>query len=384
MNNFFYVLIYLLAIFGSPVPILTIIIAKIYLGKKFSNKAFYINLIFFFILSFLITYTYLKIFFKIPIPKYFFETKSYIEILNSLLSKISLPYCYIFLECFIYLFSILLICTLIYFYKTKNKDIFKKFFISILILAPFMHDSYAISGITIKNFLSTQKESEFFIDKVKIAETKVIFPPLKASLAEIIAGSIKSNYSLIEIYHLDKNPENIQKMVDEYIKYNTISSDIVGYDFNSVKFLNEVQRYDEALRIIDKIESRYGKPLSERVKILLNKKDYQKALEIIEQADYRGNSEQKLLDYISIYAGLNDFDKAYQYLNEYKKIWERKNHLYPYKRIKIYLDYKSGMTELAEKSFEELKNETTAIKNSDFNTFIEQINKSDIHNAFRV
>lgn len=350
---------------ASPVLILSLIIAKVFFNKKLSNKVFWITFFILFILLLILSY----IVSKFSYANIFLDVRNQIQIISQMIVLILLTDCLFFIKCFMVLFPLIFLCSLFYFIRTRNKEVFKKLFISLLILAPFVYVSYPLSQISLRALFIRGDVPDF--NTIKYISDHSVLPPVRAFFADMFTIDIQDKIS--EKYYnynnrcYEINSKEAQDLLDEYIKYQIRSSDVFGYDFYFAYFMNQTGRYEEAIKIVEKIKKQSGKLFPQIVTVYIQQKNYKKALEIIDNIEYKENSNRKFSDYIKIYVGLGDFDNAYKYLDKFKDVLEKDNFennkdYLLYKRLRIYLAYKSGNIKLAEVYFNELK------KNNDFSS----------------
>ncbi len=333
----------LLTFFSSIIPILIVIIAKIFFCKKFTNKAFSISLFVLFVVFIYFSYIIINR------DLYGFSSSFYkltlLEIIYKNISDLLVNNCIIIIKSSIIILPVIFISSLIYFIKTKDKYVFKKLFISILILTPFIYLSYPCHKLIKK----PSDINAVFEDAKYIANNTVLLP-VKAVMARESAYFI-AKHSLYSFHNLDyyKSTE-FKQQADEYVKYKNMEGEIVGYSERDLDIFLYFEKYDELINVLEKIEKRTKKNNPLRVSVYIAKKDYQTALETIDNVDYIDNT-RKYMYYTKIYAGLKQFGKAYEYLEKYKDSLDKNCGLGMYKKTKIYLDYKSGNVETAKSQY---------------------------------
>lgn len=330
----------LAVLFASNIPLIIILVAKFFFNKKFSTKYFLI----FLILTIIITIAEFVYF-----PSEFdeFYELTLFERLNSHLAELLCLAGQFFTKFFIYAFPIFFIVSLVSFIKTKDKNIIKKFFISLLIILPFVfiHYPFFIFPLIKKNNYENNKNA------CKYIADKSILPPVKAMYAYLAAMDIEFDYTSKKS---QINTEDANNLIEDFIKYKTISNQLVGYSYPEVIFLTSAKRFDDALTFLGKIEERTKQIDPYRVKIYIAKKEYKKALDYANKINYKYDSI-KYLDYAKIYTGLNQFDKAFWALEQFKQAPKNRPMDAVYSSARIYINYKAGNYELAQQEFVEFK-----------------------------
>lgn len=339
-------------IFLSIIPLFLLVIAKIYFNKKFSNKAFFISLIILTIIS-------VSIF-------YFAFLLSWIHNYPlSLGEKIyccSIPLvcgnCDIFVYFCLFFIPVLFIASLLYFIKTKNKKVIKKFLISLLFLLPFIYISYPFFVL---NF--DKKYNRYGKNEYKYLADKCILPQVKAFGSEmlvrtILNSEIQEKFGNRKTGNYDLSSDEAKSDVDEFVKYLKMDLKYSCYlDFDSIMPLILYKRFDDALELIEIAEDKLKTGMVNlRLKLYFAQKDYQKALEFAQKTKFNRKASEYGY-YMTIYTGLKEFDKAYEYydkcitaLNSEDSAKYSDNFC---NKGKIYLDYKAGNTELAQKEYAE-------------------------------
>lgn len=360
---------FLIDFFASPVPILIVIIAKIFFRKLFSNKVFWITLVITFILTVYGSYKdshevmyLITPFYQLTPSEAFFRDYSDF-ILDACISTIS---------CCILLLPIMFVGVIGYFIKTKDKTVLKKFIVSSLLLAPFIYVSYPCHKFGLFGLSVVPDDTNKIIEKYKYIENKTVLPPVRAVMAREVANFTRLNDSFIysrmgeEYFKSDE----FKKTADDFAKYTIIMGNYMGYSEQDLYNLVYYEKFDELMKIIDKLEKRTNKVQPMRIDVYIAKKDYQKAFEIAENTAYQ-DDRTKYFYYTIIYTGLNQFDKANEALNNYKNS-SAKNGDGWYKKTKIYLDYKQGNIEKAKAEYEK---EYEYNLHKDFDAFIKRIER---------
>ena len=329
-------------IFSSPVPILTVIILKIFFNKKFPNKPFGLILILLFILLIYLIYADMTgvmvsaaavpIYKLTPIEYFYYYFSQYI-----------CWGCIIFMKLCIVMLPAMILASAAYFVKTKDKTVFKKLFLSVLILLPFIYFSYPCHKFKLSTENFSNNDLKYIADNTKFTPVKVIMSDL---YADLLQGDIMYKSGT------NKNSDEIQKLKDDYAKYKIIAGDIAGYETKTLYELLYYEKFDELLYVLDKVEKRTGKLNPFRAELYIAQKQYQKALDIIDEIGYLSD-RSKYLHLAKIYTGLRKFDKAYEYLEKYKNSLN-KNTVSIYNKTKLYIDYKSGKDALAREEYAKL------------------------------
>jgi len=337
------ILTFLIDIFASPVPLLLILIIKIFFGKKFANKPFWIIFAVLFVAmsalglsSVILMSNFSKI-----------QPLTVFEKFNLYTAPFIINFCSYFAKCFLYLLPLILIVSLIYFVKTKDKTILKKILAALILLSPFALVSYPFFVLEIKN------ADNFSLKEAKYLSGKSL-PPIRAFYSAMAADYLEMEF-LQNFYNRGKNPdvssEKAKQLIDEYIEFKTSESALTGYDWNYLYMLRIMERLDEFQKVIEKIEEGMKAKISSELDLYIARKDYKKALETIEQIDFLGTNAKDMY-YSKIYAGLKQYDKAYEYLEKYREKLGHDVSLKVYRITKLYLDYKTGKIKQAKEEFE--------------------------------
>lgn len=333
----------LLSCFSSIIPILIVVIAKIFFCKKFTNKAFSISL--FILFAAFIYFSHIMInrdlygfsssFYKLTLLEKIYENISDLVVNN----------CIIIIKSSIVILPVIFISSLIYFIKTKDKSVFKKLFISIMIFAPFIYLSYPCHKL-----IKKPSDINAVFENDKYIANNTVLLPVKAVMARESAYFI-AQQSLYTSHNSGYyRSTEFKQLADEFVKYKKMEGEIVGYSERDLEIFLYFEKFDELLNVLDKIEKRTNKINPYRVDVYIAKKDYQTALETINNINYLDNTG-KYIYYTKIYAGLKQFDRAYEYLEKYKNSLDKNSGLGMYKKTKIYLDYKSGSIETAKSQY---------------------------------
>ncbi|MCR5261619.1 MAG: hypothetical protein K6C94_07245 [Candidatus Gastranaerophilales bacterium] len=336
------ILSFLVDFFASPVPLLLLIILKVFFGEKVKNKPFWII---FAVLFIAMTALGLS---SVVVMSNFTKIRplTVFQKFNLYTAPFVINFCSYFVKCFLYLLPLILFASLVYFLKTKDKNILKKIFVTLLILAPFALVSYPFFVLEVQNAeVFSEQEARY------MADNKI--PPVRAFYTAMVADVLEMNF-LKECFNHGKNPdvssEKAKQLIDEYIKYRSDESALSGYDWNYLYMLRIMERLDELQKVVEKIEAKKGIKISAELDLLIARKNYEKALETIEQIDFQGEN-MKDMYYAKIYAGLKNYDKAYEYLEKYKNEVSHQTNLKVYNITKLYLDYKTGKKKLAQEEF---------------------------------
>ncbi|MCR5261621.1 MAG: hypothetical protein K6C94_07255 [Candidatus Gastranaerophilales bacterium] len=356
--------------FASPIPILTVIITKIFFGKKFSSKAFWITLIVVFILMVYFSFKivngvlYITPFYKLTFSEYFYRYYS----------DLIFDDCTAVIAGCAFLIPIMILGAVGYFVQTKDKTVFKKLFVSLLVLAPFVYVSFPCYKFVNVLFMSDYDVNRITND-LKYMEDKTVLPPVKAVAARELTAMIQLRENQENINDDYFQSEVFKNFADDFVKYAVITGDMMGYFETDLYRLLYFEKFDEYLKIIEKLENRMNSDEASKYKIeaYIAQKDYQKALETAEKTTFKSD-RGKYMRYTRIYAGLKQFDKAYDYLEKYKNTFEHGEGMGWYKKTKIYLDYKSGKTETAKEEYKNMyKYSTNPSPIEDFIKRIERI-----------
>lgn len=359
--SFAYLHSWIACFFASNIPLILILIAKIFFNKKFSTKYFFISLVLTIIIT-IVEFVYFPGGFT-----EFYELTLF-EKINNYTADMFASGGKFFIKFFIYAFPLFSIACIIFLIRTKDKYIIKKFFISLLIFYPFVFINYPFFVYESKHKISY----ESFKNACKYVADKSVLPPVKAIYSHIVANNISSEYTSKKSEINDKDAKN---MIEDFIKYETVSSELAGYSYPSVVFLTSAKKFDVALTFLEKIEARTKQTDHYRVTIYIAAKEYQKALDCTNKVNYKKDSV-KYLDYVKIYTGLNQFDKAFQALEQFKQAVTNEPFEAVYSSLRIYINYKAGNYELAQQEFLEFK-QKYRYRDKDkytFDDFLQEIN----------
>lgn len=258
---------------------------------------------------------------------------------------------------------IIIVLGSIYYKKTKDKLFLKKSSFILIIIAFIFYLYFPFVYYDVFHSLNIKNKN--LIKMYQFAADKSFINGIKGFLSEHTAFSItieideKINYNSKNL----SSPE-VQKLIDEYIKYQKQAANLIGYD-NYIYLSNSCdtyKRYDDALKYAY-IAKSYGADIDDSIVHLYNqKKEFNKALDIINTgAKVRSNTK------IRTYIGLKDYEKALEECNK------TNNTIYLY--YKSYIYYKKGNRELAVKIFDEYKALYKYRSKKSFDEFIEDMNK---------
>ncbi|MCR5261620.1 MAG: hypothetical protein K6C94_07250 [Candidatus Gastranaerophilales bacterium] len=342
--NFGYKILYFLTV-CFPVVFLLLVTAKIFFFEKFSNKVFKIV-----ILSVLAVFL-LSLFFVTKGCYSFdnFYPLTLSETFYAYTSEIIFDACVFFVKACLVILPLLVLASVLYFVQTKDKKVFKKLIFSLLVFIPFIYLSYPCHLCLLKlNY-------QYAIERNKVIADKSVFPPVKAFNAAMAAFKIRNEivrYQYETGNYEDFSSEEMQVMVNEYLKYMRMAAKIIGYQSSDICFLRDIEEFDVMQTVIDRIENRTEFPIPFKLDLLIAQKNYKDALKIIGRVAFDNyRYPHKSLYYIKIYTGLKQFDKAYQYYSRYEKAGPPKVIRTDDDAVKFYLDYKAGKRELARKDF---------------------------------
>lgn len=247
---------------------------------------------------------------------------------------------------------------IIYYKKTPDKTFLKKScFISVVItlilylgfpystyemFPPYFYTKYY-------NFLKYfNVENKDLIKIHKFAADKAFIKGIKGFLSEYTAVYIGMEISKkTHFYSNNLSSQEVQKLMDEYIKYQKQASDLIGYDgyIQIVQNCDAYKRYDDALKYAYLAKS-YGANIDDYIAHLYNlKKEYNKALDII-------NTGTQIMQKTKVrtYIGLQEYEKALEECNKPDKAFVVAKYKY-----ESYIYYKQGNMKLAVQMFDEYK-----------------------------
>lgn len=361
----------------SPIPILLLIIAKIYFNKKFSTKAFIISLIASAVLAVPhIIYSYNNT--VLPISDNDGLKRNFIEVVNCM--DIIWRGCEFISQFFIYFIPLLLTGSIIYLLITKDKSVIKKLFISLLLLMPFVYTAYPFFVLRFQNINKTPYSKETY----KYIEEKTNLSSIKACCAfhinYYIWNELHSKFYDRKYARFDLSSNEAKSLVSEFVKYKTIENNTVVCGYGDIVSLTALKQFDTALAFIEKQEKRTGKKSPYRINIYIAKKDYQTALDWINGLEPYAGAD---LHYAKIYTGLKEFDKAYEYLEKYKRETDNSKSRFNviqsiYSNNKIYLDYKAGNVELAQEEYEKLIYQTIRNRYNSLDEYIQMLDATGL------
>ncbi len=252
---------------------------------------------------------------------------------------------------------LIIVLGIIYYKKTNDKSFLKKScFISIVITLilylGFPYSTYDYLPLTVDKSYTFSKcfnlKNKDLIKIHQFAADKAFIKGIKGFLSEEAAMYIDFEIGeKTDMYSKNLSSPEVQKLMDEYVKYQKQYAELLGYDgyINIVQRCDVYKRYDDALKYAYLAKS-YGANIDNYIAHLYNqKKEFNKALDIINTgAKVRSNTK------IRTYIGLKDYEKALEECNKTDKNYVP---MYKYK-YKIYIYYKQGKTDLAVKMFEKM------------------------------
>ena len=312
--------------------VLITIIAKIYFPKKFNNIVFAMLLIFFLIPSVI----HITVLHYLTTPVQLAASIIH-KINNTMGAYILTMYPAIFISEII-IPPVITLGTIIYYVKTRNKTVLKKWGISIILLALIF---YAELPVFIMPHNIYQRNIKDNIQNNKLAAKVAVIPGLKAYYARNTALCIQEE--IINKFKTGKFPDfsskEAQDMINEYIKYSKIEADLTmpsNYPLIAIACL-EYGDFDNALKYADIAKKKGLHVEGILADIYIHTKDYEKAFEHAQKAK---NSSYYL---VKIYTAQNRFDKALEEL-------EKENSKLPVifsDKFKAFICYKTGKKDLA-------------------------------------
>lgn len=279
-------------------------------------------------------------------------------------------YLHIILNTFPYIsiiiIPLIIVLGIIYYKKTDDNAFLKKSGLALIVIAFIFYLGFPFSSYLYYTFPKCLNvENKDLIKINQFAADKSFIKGIKGLLSEVTAMYIdleigeKTHY-----YSKNLSSQEVQKLMDEFIKYQKQASELIGYDgyIKIVQRCDAYKRYDDALKYAYLAKS-YGANIDDYIVHLYNlKKEYNKALNII-------NTGTKIRERTKIrtYIGLKEYEKA---LEECNKTDE--NFVSKYQYIS-YIYYKQGNNDLAVQMFDKYKAKYRTIQSID--KFIEDMNK---------
>ncbi len=337
MNNYFdFVNIYTIAGFMPVALILATVILKIYFSKKFKNELFYAILIILLLYS---SAVYSIIFFMTAVQ----DNSTFLQHNNIALGGfLTSLYPSVFVVSVLIL-VIMVTGTTIYYVKTKDKTVIKKFEISFIILAFVIY-----LGLPVIIASTPVKTAAGRINMYKTASDTAIIPALRGYYAGLAAMNIFDE--IINKYkRAGKFPDyssiEAKTLINEYLKYKTLEADLTNYDnyLMIAIFCLNVEEPDKAIEYAEKAKFFGAKTDGILASAYIAKDDYSKAYE------YAMKTNNPSFYLVKIYTAENKFDEAL------KELEKEKNKKTFYNRAKAYIYYKSGKDDLALKYKEQLE-----------------------------
>ncbi len=335
----------------ETIPIILIFIlisAKIMFGKKFNNWAFWI------LLSVCLIYTI----FVLSVAMYMvFSLQG--EIKPTIIQKINSfvgPFMFELYKFLNYVLAIMLIISsvgsIIYYQKTKNKDIFKRYLINCLIILFLFIGGYPVY------FLSKNDKFEPY-QALEISTNMSIIPGLKGFLASITSLEIDRKINSL-IYNQkvpDYSSNEIQNLVKKSQKYSNLYAKLNGNSNFLILYLNSL-RYrdcDTAEYAINQIKNKGLKnPEKYYAEISICRGDYYKALKYANQIKLTDNTSKKSKFWLTvkILIKLKKYDLALNILQNAPEQFKEHSSYY---RAMIFIYYKKGRADISSQYFEILK-----------------------------
>lgn len=349
-----------------------IIVLKIMLREKFSNKIFKVIFSILCILSFFTLFIIFTI--KQPLGGIIFDAPL-IHKINYPLGITTIVYFSFYNKILTLFLPILLICSLINYKKTNDFSWLKNLFISTLFLCTLSTISiptiiYPIYSVSPKrNNAITDFSQE--IERSKKATKLSVIPAMKAAYSSNTATNLI--LLVTEKYQNNKkipdySSQEAQKLMNEYIEYQEYSAktrNIAEYLWIALYCL-QAERFDDALKYAQKISSKETIISS----VFIAKGEYKKALEFFDKNSNFWGDKRKLA---AIYIGLKEYTKAQEILNQpddkFAHYWKPKT--------EIYLNYQKGNIKTAKKLFEEYKRTSNKFNSYTLEEFIQYNDRID-------
>lgn len=233
---------------------------------------------------------------------------------------------------------VITIGTIIYYIKTRNKIILKKWGLSIILLALIFYTELPVfimpQNILLRNVEYNTKDN-------KLAADIAVVPGLKAFYAGNTALCIQEE--IINKFKTGKFPDlsskEAQDMINDYIKYAKIEADLTmpsNYLLMAAACL-DYRDFDNAHKYANIAKKKGFNAEGIFADIYIHTKDYEKAFEHAQKA------KNQSFYLIKIYTALNQFDKALEEL-------EKENSKLPVRfsyKFKAFICYKTGKKDLA-------------------------------------